>query len=260
MPRPLAASRHGEILRRVEAAGAASVEELATSLGVSRETIRRDLKALAELGRLAVVHGGAVRREEAEASFAARRAENRAGKAAIAALAARLVSHGMTVLLDSGTTTYAIALALSRSGPQRLSVHTTSLLAAQVLCRVPRTRVRLIGGEVDPNDEATTGPGVREAISDLRVDIAFVGVGGLDPEGRMADFTRAAAELRGAMLRSAQHGYFVVDHRKFGRSLPGPIDGDAGAAGVLVDRRPPEVLRHKLRDRGLRVIAPPSDS
>jgi DeoR/GlpR family transcriptional regulator of sugar metabolism len=160
------------------------------------------------------------------------------------------------VLLDSGTTTYAIALALSRSGPQRLSVHTTSLLAAQVLCRVPRTRVRLIGGEVDPNDEATTGPGAREAISGLGVDIAFVGVGGLDPEGRVTDYTRAAAELRGAMLRSAQHGYFVVDHRKFGRSLLGPIDGDAGAAGVLVDRRPPETLRQKLGDRGLRVIAP----
>ena len=60
MSRPLAARRHSEILRRLKVVGAVSVGELAENFGVSHETVRRDLKSLADLGHLDIVHGGAV--------------------------------------------------------------------------------------------------------------------------------------------------------------------------------------------------------
>ena len=100
MARPIAARRHDEILKRIAATGIVSVEELAKAFGVSRETIRRDLKALAERGRLDVVHGGAARREVVEAAFDQRSHENAEGKAAIGRAAADLVEDGMVVLLD----------------------------------------------------------------------------------------------------------------------------------------------------------------
>src|SRR5258707_8444924 len=62
MVRPLAVRRHNEIVQRLRAAGSVSVGELANTFGVSHETIRRDLKLLADQGHLDVVHGGAARR------------------------------------------------------------------------------------------------------------------------------------------------------------------------------------------------------
>ena len=81
---PLAISRQDHILNALDAAGAVSVSLLAERLGVSRETIRRDLKTLADQGRANLVHGGAARGATAEPSLATRQAANAAGKAAIA--------------------------------------------------------------------------------------------------------------------------------------------------------------------------------
>src|SRR6266536_2087885 len=157
MVRPLAVRRHNEIVQRLGAAGSVSVGELADTFSVSHETIRRDLKMLADQGHLDVVHGGAARRGMIEPAISQRIAENAEGKAAIARAAAELVPPSGSVLLDSGTTTAAIALDLvGRAG---LTICTNSLSNAALLCRVPGNRVFVLGGEVDANDEATFGIG-----------------------------------------------------------------------------------------------------
>lgn len=251
--RPIAARRHDEIRRRIVADHTVSVEELARHFGVSRETIRRDLKVLAQAGHVDVVHGGAARREGREAALRDRTGENIAGKMAIGRAAASLVDDGMVVLLDSGTTTLAVAQALTQR--TNLTVCTTSLAAAQILVRVAGTRVHILGGEVDPTDEAAVGVDVIDALSRFRVDIAFIGVGGISPSGELTDYTRAGAEQRQRMMACADQAYFVVDHGKFGRLTPIRIALDhARAAGVIVDRSPPLDLAAAMKRRDLAVI------
>src|SRR2546421_5823807 len=93
MVRPLAVRRHNEIVQRLRAAGSVSVGELADIFDVSHETIRRDLKLLADNGHLDVVHGGAARRGMMEPSIAQRGEENAGGKLAIAREAARKIGR-----------------------------------------------------------------------------------------------------------------------------------------------------------------------
>lgn len=255
MTRLLAAARHAAILKRLDDTDAATVEDLAARLGVSRETIRRDLKRLSSEGRLSVVHGGALRSERSEAPLADRRAVNREGKEAIGALAAARVEDGMTVLLDSGTTTEAIAHALVRSGRERLTIHTISLANARVVSRLPGARVFLLGGEFDRNDDATGGPETLRAIARLSADLAFASIGGLDEEGRLTDYTRAGAAMRSALLAAASQGYLLADSSKFGRALPSSIPDADKAAGLLVDVPPPAAIGRALTARGVRVIA-----
>lgn len=254
MTRLLAATRHDAILRRIDEAGSVTVEELGALLDVSRETIRRDLKQLAGQRLLDVVHGGAVRRERREAPFAVRRETNREAKAAIAGIAAGLVADGMSVLLDSGTTTEYVAQALVDAGRRRLTVHTISLEAARLAAGLPDSRVRLIGGDFDANDDATGGPEVQRALAQVSVDIAFVGVGGIDEAGDITDFTRAAAGLRRLMLRAGEHGYFVADHGKFGRRLSSLVPEAHLATGLITDRRPAAAFARGLAARGLRNV------
>jgi DeoR family glycerol-3-phosphate regulon repressor len=251
--RLLAASRYDEILRRIGAAGSVSISELSDLFGVSRETIRRDFRYLAERGQLDIVHGGAARRQAVEPALDQRAAENAAGKAAIGRFAATLVEDEMVVLLDSGTTTLAVAqaLAVTRRG---LTVCTGSLGIAQLLCRVTGTRVHMLGGEIDPNDEAAVGIDALEAIGRFRVDVAFVGVGGLSDDGEPTDYTRVGAEQRGRMIAVARRAYFVVDRSKFGRLTPVRIPNARAATGIIVDAPPPAGTAAALADRDLRLI------
>ena len=256
MSRPIAARRHDEIMRRLGASGTVSVEELAMLFDVSRETIRRDLKVLAEKGRLDVVHGGAARRESVEPALDQRSRENAEGKAAIGRAAAGLVENGMVVLLDSGTTTLAIAQALLDR--RDLTICTNSPAIAQMLCRVAGTRVHLLGGEIDPVDEAAFGLDTIEALSRFRIDIAFVGAGGLSQTGEVTDYTRVAAEQRARMIAVATCAYLVLDGGKFGRLTPIRVPGVDKAAALITDAEPPASLRKALKRRRMRTIVAPT--
>lgn len=250
--RALAPRRHDEILRRLAADGTVSITELAGFFDVSRETIRRDLKHLAERGQLDLVHGGATLFEGTEPALTQRSQENAAAKAAIGRAAAGLVQDGMVVFLDSGTTTLAVAHALS--GRQNLTICTTSLAIALHMCRQPHVRVHMLGGEIDPAEESAVGIDALEAISHFRVDVAFLGAGGISPEGEVTDFTRNGAEQRSRMVAAAAKAYFLLDSSKFGRLTPMRIPRFEAAAAVIVDMPAPQAIHEALERRGPRII------
>src|SRR5690349_3184591 len=110
----IAEQRHRLILERLGADGADAVGRLSESLGVSRETIRRDLHVLARAGHLLKRHGGAVAVARTEPDEAQRSQTNAEGKRRIGLYAASIVPAGATVILDSGTTARYVADALTR--------------------------------------------------------------------------------------------------------------------------------------------------
>ncbi|MGU3537349.1 DeoR/GlpR family DNA-binding transcription regulator [Methylobacterium sp. A54F] len=252
-PRALAVRRHEEILRRIAADGSVSVEAMALRFAVSRETIRRDLKHLAERGRLDIVHGGATRRTD-EPALAERQEDNPAGKAAIGRAAASLIEDGMVVLMDSGATTLAAAEALAGAGRKYLTVCTNSMPVGLLLCRVPGIRVHLLGGEVNGPDEAAFGPEAIEALARFRADIAFVGAGGLSAAGDITDFTVLATEQRSRMLAAAAQPCIVADSTKFGRLTPIRLNPIPAGTTLIVDAQPPEPMADALVRRGLDLL------
>jgi DeoR/GlpR family transcriptional regulator of sugar metabolism len=251
MVRPLAVRRHNEIVQRLRAVGSVSVGELADVFGVSHETIRRDLKLLADQGHLDVVHGGAARRGMMEPSIAERGGENSEGKAAIARAAARLVPDAAAVLIDSGTTTAALTYELV--GRPGLTVFTNSLNHAITLCRVAGNRVYMLGGEIDKNDEAAFGTGTATGIDFVRADIAFIGCGGFAEDGGMTDYSVVAAETRGRMIQAGR-AYLLADQTKFDRRTAFRVPHMDKCAGVIVDRAPDKPLASAWASLGWDVI------
>ncbi|GJE40998.1 DeoR/GlpR family DNA-binding transcription regulator [Methylobacterium soli] len=261
-PRPIAARRHDEILRRLSADGNVSVEEMALVFDVSRETIRRDLKALAGRGHLAIVHGGATRRAD-EPALADRQSDNPEGKAAIGRAGARLVEDGMVVLLDSGATTLALAHALAGLDPSAsrerpawtgLTICTNSLPIGLCLCRIPGIRVHMLGGEVSVGDEAAFGTEAIAALARFRADLAFVGAGGISSAGEITDFALLPTDLRARMLASAERAYIVADRTKFGRLTPIRLQPIPRGTGLIVDAAPPPAMAGALAERGLDLV------
>lgn len=256
--RRLAVGRIEYILQSLGASGSVSVAEMSATLGVSRETIRRDLKTLAEQGRVSLVHGGAAKRAVAEPSLAAREAANAAGKAAIGAAAARLISNDMVVLIDSGSTTLGLAASLTQHS--NLTVITNSLPIALLLCRSPGIKVIMLGGDIKPNDEAAFGVETMAALAHFRVDLVFIGVSGISADGEFTDYTRLAAEQRHLMMKAGKAVYVLADHSKFERGTPVWIAPVPHIAGVIVDAAPPARIARAFAQNQWRVIVADAQS
>src|SRR5919112_687157 len=101
----LAAQRRDLLLERLRADGQVIAKQLAAELGISEDSIRRDLRDLAAAGLCQRVYGGALPVSPAIADYATRQAVETESKRRVAAAAAGLVTPGSTVILDGGTTT-----------------------------------------------------------------------------------------------------------------------------------------------------------
>ncbi|HEY3436201.1 MAG TPA: DeoR/GlpR family DNA-binding transcription regulator [Actinotalea sp.] len=216
----LAQQRQELILERARADGAVRVADLVTSLDVSDMTVRRDIAELARRGLVQRVHGGAVdaRRAAHEPGFGAKRLLAATEKSAIARAALHHIVPGSAIALSGGTTTHLLAELVAQDATLRpLTVVTNSLPAAEALHQ-PDDRdltVVLLGGTRTPSD-ALVGPVTVRALTALRVDVAFLGVHGLDPEAGLTTPNLLEAETDRALLASASRSVVLADHSKWG--------------------------------------------
>ena len=90
----LTEERRQAILERLDSDGKVVAAELSSSLAVSPDTVRRDLRELADAGLLRRVHGGSLPPAVGGRPYAVRREQAPAAKAAIACATNRLFRDG----------------------------------------------------------------------------------------------------------------------------------------------------------------------
>lgn len=194
------------------------VPELAQVLGVSQGTIRNDLNALEEEGRLKRVHGGAVLTEQNQFqnhSFVRRYKQNIAAKTAIAREAAILVKDGDSIFLDASSTDYYLARELA--GRHDLRVVTNGFEVARELAENPSNSVILIGGVVNNNSASVTGLLSERIIEEMSIEKTFLSCSGFSLERGMTEILLAEAQIKRKVIESSQALYALVDSSKFGR-------------------------------------------
>ena len=109
----LTAERRQAILGHLERDGKVVASELVEALGVSEDTVRRDLRELAADGLVQRVHGGALPPAPGTGAFARRLEVSPEAKARLADATLPLLAGASVIVLDGGTT----ALELARRLP-----------------------------------------------------------------------------------------------------------------------------------------------
>jgi DeoR/GlpR family transcriptional regulator of sugar metabolism len=220
-------------LRLVRAGGKVALAELATRLGISEMTVRRDLDILARQGLVERVRGGAVACPETELTggFLARQEWQAHVKDRIGRATVRRIEPHSTVLLDAGTTTVHVARHLIDRGPMTVAV--LSLQAAVVLADQPGIRLLVMGGESRPGERSLVGPLALRAVDDLRFDVFVMSAGAVHPEFGWSEFALEDATVKQAALRRCDRAVVAADASKLGTRAFARI-ADLGAVAELV--------------------------
>lgn len=239
------------VLERLERDGRVVAKALAAELGLSEDTVRRDLRELAAEGRLQRVHGGALPTAPAEADLAARTAIASASKRAVGRAAAALVEPGQTIIVDGGTTALELVARLPRDAP--LTVVTHSPPVAVALGRHRAVEVVLIGGRLYRHSMVAVGAAAVEAMSHVRADRFFMGVTGIDPEAGLSTGDLEEAHVKLALSRRAAETVVLASAEKLGVASARVVMPLAGATGVVLDGRAPAAFVAAMREAGLDV-------
>ena len=249
--------RRDRILAFLHDAGELSVDQLAVHLGVSRETIRRDLAKLDGEGRLRKYHGGARALPQARATaeqegpFAIRIGQNIAEKQAIAAAVCALLKPEDAIFIDTGSTTIMLAEPLAKL--PSLVVITNSPQIAATVATPGHHKVFLIGGAYSADAGESVGPLALEQIARFRARYAILTIGAID-EGAIMDYDLQEAEVAKAMIERADKVIVLADHSKFERRAVFEIAALSRIQTLVTDRPPPEGIAAALREAGVSVI------
>lgn len=237
--------RHAEIRRLLHDHMSASVSNLSDWLSVSAETIRRDLRLMAERGEILKMHGAAaLPHAVGEAPFERRMRENASGKRAIARRAAQSIEDGDSIMLDTGTTTSYLARELLQK--RSLTVVTNSCDIARTLSTVAGNTVHIVGGELQGDNGAAFGNSAIAFVQRFNVRHAIITAGALDAATGVNDYNLAEAEFAATVLSRGERAVVITDHSKFGKSALVNVCSFDALDCLVTDARPPDDLARAL--------------
>jgi len=248
----LTEERRQLILDRLRSDGKIVAAELSSSLDVSPDTVRRDLRELAEAGLLQRVHGGALPPVVGARLYAVRRAQAPEAKAAIARATTRLLRDGQVILFDAGTT----PLAVARHLPPELdaTVITNSPPVAVALADHPSVEVSVLGGMLAKDPQALVGAATVEALRFVRADVLVLGLCSLHPEVGISVLELEESYVKRAMIANAAEVVAVSAADKLGSAAPYVIAPIDELTYLVTEESAPEEQLAGYRALGVEVV------
>jgi DeoR family glycerol-3-phosphate regulon repressor len=250
--------RQLELVEEVRRTRSASVEALADRFGVTLQTVRRDVRLLAEAGLLTRFHGG-VRLPSSTTeniAYRQRQALNDGAKRCIARAVAQAVPNGCSLLINIGTTTEAIARELL--GHQGLRVITNNLNVAAILSDNPNCEVIVAGGVVRGRDRGIVGEVTVDFIQQFKVDIGLIGISAIEADGTLRDYDYREVKVARAIIEHSRQVWLAADHSKFNRPAMVELGRLEQLDTLFTDLAPPDPFPALLAEAGVSLtICPP---
>ncbi len=248
----LTEERREQILNTLQRDGRVLAIDLSRTLGVSDDTIRRDLDALAETGLLRRVHGGALRSTPINENYNARQGEATAAKQSIARATAALIRPGQVVILDGGTTSLAVAQNLPSD--LEVTIVTTSPPVAVALAAYPSIEVLTIGGKLYRYAMVAVGAYTVEALREIRADVCILGILALHSEVGISVLDREEAAVKQAMIAAAADILAPTTADKLGTIAPFIVSPPSALTHLITENGVSEETLAPYRSSGITVI------
>ena len=213
----LTQERYQSILSIIDDKNAVTVSELAQLLNTSESTIRRDLTALDEMGKLQKVFGGATALRQNsgmfEDSLSSREKRMSEEKTKIAEYCAKLINSSDFVYIDAGSTTSRLIDFIEEKNATYVTngiTHARKLIQKGFITYI-------IGGKIKPVTEAVVGAEGISNLKNLNFSKAFMGTNGIDLNAGFTTPDLDEARIKEAAIKAAYMAFVLADHSKFRR-------------------------------------------
>jgi DeoR family glycerol-3-phosphate regulon repressor len=173
------------------------------------------------------------------------------GKQRIATAIALAVPNDCSLILNIGTTTEAIARALLHH--TGLRVITNNLKVAIILSVNPQCEVIVAGGAVRGRDQGIVGEAAVDFISQFKVDIAIIGISGIEADGTLRDYDCREVKVSQAIISHAREVWLAADGSKFNRPAMVEVGTLSQIDRLFTDVRPPEPFPALLAEAQIRL-------
>ena len=175
--------------------------DLSNKMGVSDDTIRRDLQELALEDKLIKVHGGALSKSF-HTAFDRKMVYNLEDKHIIAQKTAALVQSGMYILTSGGTSILEFAKSLDSN--LNATFFTCSINAAIEFAHHPSIEVVMIGDKVSKDSMLTTGASAVQTIESIQADLCILGINSLDTQFGLSENDWEVVQIKKAMIKASK--------------------------------------------------------
>lgn len=251
----LAAQRREVLLARLDRDGGLVAKDLAVELGVTEDSLRRDLRELAAAGLCQRVYGGALPVSQALADYATRTGVSVASKQRVAAAAVRLIRPGSTVLLDGGTTALAVARALPTDLTGTVVTHSPTVAAA--LVDHATVEVYVLGGRLFKHSAVTCGAAAAEAAQGVQADLFLLGVTGVHPRAGLTTGDPDEAAMKRTLAGRAADTYVLASSEKIGAASPFTVLPLSSVSGIITDAPADAAVLLELQRTGSNIVNAP---
>ena len=212
MAKKIAAQRQKEIVEVLERNGGYKMTELANIFNVSKETIRRDLIHLNEIGAIQKKYGGAVSAYEFQSQPVSMKLEkNHDLKERICRKALEFIPQNSIIYIDTGSTCTCLASMLKQY--EGLTVITNSLSAAEALVD-SKCMVHVAGGQLNSLNLSFEGYQTTSFLGTIKVELAFMGSTGFDQHNGPTTISFLDTQAKQTILHNSKTKIVLADSSK----------------------------------------------
>ncbi|WED29486.1 DeoR/GlpR family DNA-binding transcription regulator [Vibrio sp. DW001] len=244
--------RQDKLLQLVIDKGYCTVEDLAETLQVSTQTIRRDIKKLSDERLIVRHHGGASSPSSTvNLDYEIRKVSETDEKNAIGERIANMVPDNSTVFLTIGTTAEIIATHLLKKS--NLQIITNSLRVANVLHSNKSFDVLIPSGKIRATNGGIVGTEALDFINHFRFDYLITSAGSIDSDGTLLEYDLNETAVAQSVMKSARNVFVALDSTKY--TPKGSIElGHIREATVFfTDEQPPAYIQEVLNQTNVRL-------
>lgn len=244
--------RQANILRQVNLHNKVIIANLCSDMGVSEDTIRRDLQELADAGKIIKVHGGALSTAFSGLQFKPENVYSQSQKNSIALKAINLIKDHMYVVTSGGTT----ILEMVHNLPANLqaTIITGSIPVINACVSYPGLNVIVIGDTLSKDSKITVGASAVNQIRELNADLCFLGTNAIDVEHGVTDNDRDVVQVKKAMVASASKVVCMTISEKLQTYQPMLVCGLNKIDYLITELEPGHPSLQPFVDAGITVL------
>ncbi|MBE7085519.1 MAG: DeoR/GlpR transcriptional regulator [Clostridiales bacterium] len=221
----------------------------------SQMTLRRDLLALEQEGRIIRVRGGAMSVKDVQKAsgvpYTQKTTLHTDEKIQIAQKTAKLIEMGASFFLDAGTT----ALYLAKELPDiPCNVFTNGLAVATELAKKKNVNINLLGGPLLKDNLSTTSSLASMYFQDTNFELAVMSAAAFTPESGFSCESQLEADLFKLIQKKAKSVYMMLDSSKIGKIKPYTFARVEDLNVLITDENFPEELKTEIEKKNIVVL------